>query len=338
MRLSTNLTKFADDVYRELPVLPEGAYAGRPGPVSEARLQSLLETAANMDAPNAPPINQLKRMQAMEDTGDLEDARRRYDNARKMLAREKTYLRSILEGAGTGALVGSAAGLGAGSGIYRNMVDQPIIPFFNRGGLLGLAGGGLAGAGIGGIAGLLNKFVHGSRSALTKDEIEQERSRSAPRQLKKKEKRVVKKLQEMIDKDPEVLEKGPSDEIVKYLMQEGLLKASGKKEDEARKKESMRLATNLNNFVEKRSEITLQDIKEIEDNLPNPLVEALKSALLSGGLSAGGTALINRGVSPVTGYAALAGGGLGALLGGLGQYMDNQDVRSQLQAAMAQQG
>ena len=99
----------------------------------------------------------------------------------------------------------------------------------------------------------------------------------------------------------------------------------------------MRLAANLNNFVEKRSEITLEELKEIEDNLPNPLVEALKSALISGGMSAGGTALMNRGVGPATGYAALAGGGLGGLIGGLGQYMDNQDVRAQLQAAMAQQ-
>ena len=76
------------------------------------------------------------------------------------------------------------------------------------------------------------------------------------------------------------------------------------------------------------------EIDDLEDRMPSPGVEALKSALLSAALSGGGTALLNAGHSrtpwgTIAGASA-AGAGIGGMAGYLGQRAENAQGREEL--------
>ena len=86
------------------------------------------------------------------------------------------------------------------------------------------------------------------------------------------------------------------------------------------------------------AKITPEEAEEIKGQLPSAWGAALKGGLGSAAISGGGTALLNRNIGPTTGIAALAGGGLGALLSGLAQRADNADVEDALTRALVSRG
>jgi hypothetical protein len=156
----------------------------------------------------------LSRIDAMLQTGDLKDARRRFRNAQQMLWREKSLLRHILEGAG----IGAAGGAGIGGIMGHSLAGvTKHRPYYGLG--AGALAGGLLGGGIGAGFGAFNKLLGLGK---TEDEWEMKGRVLSDRQVAKKEKKVLKEIQRRIANDPKELE-DPSDEMVNYLMQQGLI-------------------------------------------------------------------------------------------------------------------
>jgi len=83
--------------------------------------------------------------------------------------------------------------------------------------------------------------------------------------------------------------------------------------------------------------ISRAEIRRIKEDLPHPLVQALKTGLISASVSGTGQSLLDKKITPRAGQWALYSGLGGGLIGGISQYMDNKRITNALTQALKKQ-